>query len=41
MEIGTHAHVGQLYQPTALRSDKVEGMLNGPAPFFWNISKKN
>jgi peptide/nickel transport system substrate-binding protein len=39
MEIGTHAHAGQWYQPTAVRKDKVEGMLNGPAPFFWNISR--
>ncbi|HEY9568145.1 MAG TPA: ABC transporter substrate-binding protein [Thalassobaculum sp.] len=40
MEIGTHAHVGQWYQPTAIREDRAEGMLNGPAPFFWNISLK-
>lgn len=39
MEIGTHAHVGQWYQPMALRGDKLDGALYGPAPFFWNIIK--
>ncbi len=40
MEIVTHAHVGQWYQPAALRKDRIDGVLNGPAPYFWNISKK-
>jgi peptide/nickel transport system substrate-binding protein len=38
LEVGTHAYVGQWYQPMALR-DNVTGMLEGPAPFFWNVSK--
>jgi peptide/nickel transport system substrate-binding protein len=39
MEIGTHAHAGQWYQPMAWRRGVVEGMLDGPAPFFWNATK--
>jgi peptide/nickel transport system substrate-binding protein len=38
LEVGTHGYVGQWYQPMAHR-DSVEGLLQGPAPFFWNISK--
>jgi peptide/nickel transport system substrate-binding protein len=38
LEVGTHGYVGQWYQPIAHR-DNVVGMLNGPAPFFWNVSK--
>lgn len=38
LEVGTHAYVGQWYQPIAHR-DNVEGLLHGPAPFFWNVSK--
>ena len=38
LEIGTHAYVGQWYQPIAIR-DNVTGMLEGPAPVFWNVSK--
>ena len=40
MEIVTHAHVGQWYQPSAMRKDRIDGIVNGPAPYFWNISKK-
>lgn len=40
MEVVTHAHAGQWYRPSAWRSDKLGGVLDGPAPFFWNISKK-
>jgi len=40
MEIGTHAHCGQWYQPVAYRKGHVEGFVYGPAPFFWNITKK-
>lgn len=40
LEIGTHAHCGQWYQPVAYRKDHVAGLLDGPAPFFWNITKK-
>ena len=39
MEIGTHAHAGQWYQPMAWRKDVVTGMVDGPAPFFWNVAK--
>jgi peptide/nickel transport system substrate-binding protein len=38
LEVGTHAYVGQWYQPIAHR-DNVEGLLQGPVPFFWNVSK--
>ena len=38
LEVGTHAYVGQWYQPIAHR-DTVSGLLHGPAPFFWNVSK--
>ena len=40
MEIVTHAHAGQWYRPSAWRSDKITGVVHGPVPFFWNISKK-
>jgi len=40
MEVVTHAHVGQWYMPSAWRKDRIDGVLNGPAPYFWNISKK-
>jgi peptide/nickel transport system substrate-binding protein len=40
MEVVTHANVGQWYTPTAWRKDRIEGCLEGPAPYFWNISKK-
>jgi peptide/nickel transport system substrate-binding protein len=38
LEVGTHAYVGQWYQPIVHR-DTVSGLLEGPAPFFWNVSK--
>ncbi len=38
LEVGTHAYLGQWYQPMAYR-DTVSGVVHGPAPFFWNISK--
>ena len=40
MEIVTHGHIGQWYQPAAWRKDRLDGILEGPAPYFWNISKK-
>ena len=40
MEVVTHAHAGQWYRPSAWRSDRLDGVLQGPVPFFWNISKK-
>ena len=39
MEIGTHAHIGQYYIASAWRTDRLEGVLSGPVPYFWNISK--
>jgi len=39
LEVGTHAYVGQWYQPVAHR-DVLSGVLEGPAPFFWNIEKE-
>jgi peptide/nickel transport system substrate-binding protein len=38
LEVGTHAYVGQWYQPIAHRSN-VSGLLHSPAPIFWNVSK--
>jgi peptide/nickel transport system substrate-binding protein len=38
LEVGTHGYVGQWYQPLAYR-DTVSGVLQGPAPFFWNVAK--
>jgi peptide/nickel transport system substrate-binding protein len=40
LEFGTHATCGQWYQPQAWRKDRFEGFLNGPAPVFWNVTKK-
>ena len=40
MEVVTHAHVGQYYIPSAWRKDRIDGVLNGPVPYFWNITKK-
>ena len=40
MEVVTHAHAGQWYRASAWRKDQISGVLNGPVPFFWNISKK-
>ncbi len=38
LEVGTHAYVGQWYQPMVYRNT-VSGVLHGPAPFFWNVAK--
>jgi peptide/nickel transport system substrate-binding protein len=40
MQIGTHIHLGQWYQPAAIRKDAVSGILTTPAPVFWNVAKK-
>jgi peptide/nickel transport system substrate-binding protein len=40
LEFGTHAHCGQWYQPVAYRKGHIDGMVLGPAPYFWNITKK-
>lgn len=37
-EEGMYAPIGQYFVPTAW-SSSIEGVLDGPAPFFWNISK--
>ncbi len=38
LEIGTHAYLGQWYQPMVYRNT-VSGVLHGPVPFFWNVAK--
>jgi len=35
----THVHLGQWYQPSALRTN-IDGMMTAPAPVFWNMTKK-
>jgi peptide/nickel transport system substrate-binding protein len=35
----THVHLGQWYQPVALRAD-IDGMMVAPATAFWNVSRK-
>ncbi len=37
-EEGVYAPIGQYFVPTAW-SNSIEGVLDGPVPFFWNISK--
>ncbi|TVQ31433.1 MAG: ABC transporter substrate-binding protein [Geminicoccaceae bacterium] len=39
LEIGTHMHAGQYFVPMGIRADRVSGVLEGPAPFFWNVTK--
>ncbi len=39
MEIGTHMHAGQYFVPMGIRGDRIDGVLQGPAPFFWNLTK--
>ena len=39
LEVGTHAYLGQWYQPLVFRNT-LSGVLEGPAPFFWNIAKQ-
>lgn len=38
-EYPTHLHLGQWYQPVAMRTN-IDGMLVAPVPVFWNITKK-
>ena len=38
LEIGTHAPMGQWYQPYAYRNT-LSGVLDGPVTVFWNIAK--
>jgi peptide/nickel transport system substrate-binding protein len=35
----THIHLGQWYQPVAVRKN-VEGMIEAPVSVFWNVEKK-
>lgn len=41
LEVVTHGYVGQYYVPMAYRSDKVDGLLPGPATYFWNVQIKD
>jgi peptide/nickel transport system substrate-binding protein len=38
-EYPTHVHLGQWYQPFALRTT-VDGNVQAPVPVFWNVTKK-
>jgi peptide/nickel transport system substrate-binding protein len=38
IEIGTHAHLGEYINPSAVRKG-VKGLLKVPADIYWNISK--
>ncbi|MFZ5780536.1 MAG: ABC transporter substrate-binding protein [Pseudomonadota bacterium] len=38
-EYPTHVQLGQFYLPSAIRTS-VTGLLQAPAPVFWNVSKK-
>jgi peptide/nickel transport system substrate-binding protein len=40
MEYVGHIHLGQWYQPIAVRKGVIEGIPTAPAPVFWNVSKK-
>ena len=35
----THIHLGQWYQPIAVRKN-VDGIMTAPVPVFWNVEKK-
>ena len=39
VEHPTHVHLGEWYQPIALRAD-IEGVMIAPATAFWNMSRK-
>ncbi len=41
MQVGTHIHLGQWFQPAAVRKEVISGLLTSPAPVFWNVAKKN
>jgi len=38
-EYPTHVHLGQWYQPVAVRTN-IDGMMVAPVTVFWNVSKK-
>jgi peptide/nickel transport system substrate-binding protein len=39
-EYPTHIHLGQWYQPAAVRKGVIDGIPTAPAPVFWNVTKK-
>lgn len=39
VEISTHVPLGQFHIPLAIR-DTIDGVLEAPAPVFWNLSKR-
>ena len=39
VEHPTHVHLGEWYQPIALRAD-IDGVMIAPATAFWNMSRK-
>jgi peptide/nickel transport system substrate-binding protein len=39
-EYPTHIHLGQWYQPAAVRKGVIAGIPTAPAPVFWNVTKK-
>ena len=38
-EYPTHIHLGQWYQPFALRTN-IDGNMKAPVTVFWNVTKK-
>ena len=39
LEIGTHAALGEYFQPVATRKN-ITGLLNAPVYVYWNLDKK-
>lgn len=40
LSVGTHIQLGQFFQPSAMRSDRISGVIESPIPVFWGVSKK-
>jgi peptide/nickel transport system substrate-binding protein len=40
IEVGTHIQLGQFLQPSAIRGDRLSGIVESPVPVFWGMSKK-
>jgi peptide/nickel transport system substrate-binding protein len=40
MEVVTYVPIGQYLSKYAYRSDRLEGILKGPVPLFWNLRPK-
>jgi peptide/nickel transport system substrate-binding protein len=40
IEVGTHIQLGQFKQPSAIRGDRLSGLIESPVPVFWGMSKK-